>query len=1112
MVPAAVKLPPDDTHSTPATRPASPSPVDPALTGQSDRPGSISAQAPGDATRTSEPLPKAAPASESQLESRTAAPQLRDPKRYHMLGEHGRGGLGRVSRAHDRELGRDIAVKELISRGHVSEVRFLREALITARLEHPGIVPVYEAGRWPDGTPFYAMKLVAGRSLRDLLTERTTVDQRIALLHHVITVADAIAYAHDRHIIHRDLKPANVIVGNFGETVVIDWGLAKDLSETEESSLGGGPFRANRDDGLTSAGAVLGTPAYMAPEQERGEPVDQRADVFAIGAMLWELCALEKLPPSYAGQRHLILRRAGIDQDLTTIIDKALDPDPARRYPDAGALAADLKAFKAGARIAARRYSLLAMLVHWARRHRALTLSGVVVTVLAAIGTILYVQNIAIERDRADVALEKTEAAKDALTLEHAELLLHSDPTSALAALAGYHGPDVTRAKQISAEARGRGVARSILNSHSDTVYLLAGMRDGSILSVGEDRRIMLTKPGLAATLADDVAVPVVVEYSNKRLLLAYSSSSRGAVLLDLETQRSRSLSAATPYAIAFTADGERVAVLDQHSVLTVWSTDSRPQVVWQRTFSRAGTIIFSDKEHIIIPISTGFIVTSLSGGDDINLRMSASAYDAFEEWLVIGDTHGSIHLYNAQHSQLISSIVACREGVRDIRIAPQKAAIIFACQEGSAGVAEYAPMLSIRERFETKGYAFKISLSEDNHLAMVLTDSSIAYVHDLDSRLTRRYEGSANLSSASPPTSTYPSVLTGDINGAIRIWDAPNSDAYMLMRNKASNLRATFSPDGSFIAAGGTDGAVSVIRLRDRTYRTNRGHTSTVENLSFMPNGLFLSYGFDGKIIVWQPDDLSVVRKFEEHQARVEDIGFVDQGRRILSVGDDGRLLSWSLNDARFSVLFKARHPLTNVEVLTSNGTSVVSDASGAVWHVPGEGIATLIRPADGDLVTLLRASSDGHFVAIGTERGDVTILDSRTWNTLRTVKMKGPLRQGSFAPDNLRLVLASERRDVQIVPLGTSVTDQWRETSLDVRDVSFSPDGKLLALVCSNGGLWLYSFEVNTWTYVQDHYTLTSFGRFSPDGRSFVSSDNGGAIVVRDILATSTIHHNSR
>src|ERR1700733_3157515 len=183
------------------------------------------------------------------------------------------------------------------------------------------------------------MKLVAGRPLRDLILERRTVDERIGLLHHVIAVADAIAYAHGRNIIHRDLKPSNVIVGDFGETVVIDWGLAKDLTGSDEPAATSGSMRESRDDGLTSAGAVLGTPAYMAPEQARGEAVDQRADVFAIGAMLWELCALDKVPPTESRLRHRMLRKVGIDRDLATIIEKALEPDPASRYPDAGVLA-----------------------------------------------------------------------------------------------------------------------------------------------------------------------------------------------------------------------------------------------------------------------------------------------------------------------------------------------------------------------------------------------------------------------------------------------------------------------------------------------------------------------------------------------------------------------------------------------------------------------------------------------------------------------------------------------------------------------------------------------------------------------------------------------------
>ena len=157
-----------------------------------------------------------------------------DPDRYEQVGEHARGGLGRVVRAVDKRLGRTVAVKELLRHDASNEARFLREAMITARLEHPGIVPVHEAGRWPNGDPYYVMKLVEGRTLKELIDERKTLRERLELLPNVIAIADAVGYAHSEGVIHRDLKPSNVIVGEFGETIVVDWGLARDRKRTLE--------------------------------------------------------------------------------------------------------------------------------------------------------------------------------------------------------------------------------------------------------------------------------------------------------------------------------------------------------------------------------------------------------------------------------------------------------------------------------------------------------------------------------------------------------------------------------------------------------------------------------------------------------------------------------------------------------------------------------------------------------------------------------------------------------------------------------------------------------------------------------------------------------------
>ena len=149
---------------------------------------------------------------------------------YDIAGKFAQGGIGRILRAHDPILGRTVALKELLIAGNqLDEERFIREVLLTARLQHPGIVPVYAAGRWPSGAPFYAMKLVSGRSFDRVIADARTLPARLALLPHVLAIAETVAYAHAQGIIHRDLKPGNVLVGEFGETVVIDWGLAKQL-------------------------------------------------------------------------------------------------------------------------------------------------------------------------------------------------------------------------------------------------------------------------------------------------------------------------------------------------------------------------------------------------------------------------------------------------------------------------------------------------------------------------------------------------------------------------------------------------------------------------------------------------------------------------------------------------------------------------------------------------------------------------------------------------------------------------------------------------------------------------------------------------------------------
>ncbi|MBX7097009.1 MAG: serine/threonine protein kinase, partial [Myxococcaceae bacterium] len=210
--------------------------------------------------------------------------------------ELGRGGLGRVLLVVDQHLGREVALKELLpglrerhGDGFAElEARFVREAQVMARLEHPGVVPVHELVRRADGSLFFTMKRVSGRTLAQALDACASLEERLTLLPHLRELVHTVAFAHSRGVVHRDLKPDNVMVGAFGETLVLDWGLARVQGQADVRPL---PQVGPMSVGLTTPGAAMGTPRYMSPEQAAGEVahLDERSDVWSLGVMLFEL-------------------------------------------------------------------------------------------------------------------------------------------------------------------------------------------------------------------------------------------------------------------------------------------------------------------------------------------------------------------------------------------------------------------------------------------------------------------------------------------------------------------------------------------------------------------------------------------------------------------------------------------------------------------------------------------------------------------------------------------------------------------------------------------------------------------------------------------------------
>jgi len=335
---------------------------------------------------------------------RVVAAAVRYPgnDRYVLDKQIATGGMGRVFSGRDLRLFRTVAIKMLRAQDPALARRFEREVRLAARLQHPGVVPVYDAGFWPSGEPFLVMKLVLGQSLARVVKDADTREDRMGLLPQVIAAAEAIAYAHDQGIVHRDLKPSNILVGAFGETVVVDWGLAKDLRAQDVADRDTASITGIQPlGGDTAVGAIVGTPSYMSPEQAAGKPVDLRSDVYSLGAILYYVLAgtapqpAATNPPGQAPAASGKLVPLGmleprLPPDLLAIVDTAIAMDPDDRYPSAFELAEDLKRFASGQLVAARQYSPLARVGRFVTHHPvaiglacAAVATGMIITALA---------------------------------------------------------------------------------------------------------------------------------------------------------------------------------------------------------------------------------------------------------------------------------------------------------------------------------------------------------------------------------------------------------------------------------------------------------------------------------------------------------------------------------------------------------------------------------------------------------------------------------------------------------------------------------------------------------------------------------------------------------